>query len=68
MVECIQVSEEEPQEMVDHDVCFDLQMFEKVASKQNEDQTLALFRRDLELPLGESCIFLEEEQDGTFGE
>ena len=33
--------------------------------KQNGDQALALFQRDLERPLGEGCIILEEEQDGT---
>ena len=39
-------------------------MFEEVASKQNEDQVLALFQRDLELAHGESCIVLEEAQEG----
>ena len=33
--------------------------------KQNRDQALALFQRDLEMLLGEKCIFLGEAQDGT---
>ena len=33
--------------------------------KQNGDHALAPFHRDLEMPLGERCIILEEEQGGT---
>ena len=33
--------------------------------KKNGDQALAPFQRDLEMPFGERCIFLEEAQDGT---
>ena len=36
--------------------------------KQNGDQALALFQRDLEMPIGESCIILEEAQDGIYYE
>ena len=44
MDECIQVQEEEPHEMLDHKVCFDLYVFEKAARKQNEYQALSIFR------------------------
>ena len=37
MDECIQVLEWEPHEMVDHEECFALQVFENVTYKQNED-------------------------------
>ena len=50
---------------MDHEVCFDLEMFEKDLSKQKEDKKLALFQRYLEMSLSESCIVLEGEQDGT---
>ena len=43
-------------------------MLEEFEIKHNEDQALALFQRDLELSPGESCIILEEAQDGTFYE
>ena len=43
----------------------DLYVPEGLERKQNRDQSLALFQRDLEMPLGEKCIFLGEAQDGT---
>ena len=42
-----------------------MHVLEGFERKQNGDQALALFQRDLEMPLGESCIILEEAQDGT---
>ena len=47
------------------DVHCDLYVLEGFERKQNGDQALALFQRDLEMPLGEKCIFLGEAQDGT---
>ena len=43
----------------------DLYVPKGLGRKQNRDQALALFQRDLEMPLGEKCIFLGEAQDGT---
>ena len=43
----------------------DLYVLEVFYRKQNGDQALALFQRDLEIPFGEGCIFLEEAQDVT---
>ena len=43
----------------------DLHVPARFERKQNGDQALALFERDLEMPLGERCIILEEAQDGT---
>ena len=43
---------------------FDFRVLEELERKQNRDQALALFQRDLDMPLGERCIILEEEQDG----
>ena len=41
-------------------------MFEELENKQNKDQALALFQRNLELPLGGNCITLKEEHDQNF--
>ena len=43
----------------------DLYVPEVIERKQNTNQALAFFQRDLEKPLGEKCIFLGEAQDGT---
>ena len=34
--------------------------------KKNGDQALALFQRDLEMPLGEICLILEEQDRTTY--
>ena len=47
---------------------FDFHVLEEFERKQNGDQAPALFQRDLEMTLGESCIILEEAQYGTFFE
>ena len=43
-----------------------MHVLEEFERKQNEYQALALFQRDLEIPLGESCIILKEEHDQNF--
>ena len=42
-----------------------MHVHEEFERKQNGDQALVLFQRDLEMPLGEICLILEEAQDGT---
>ena len=51
-----------------YEVNFDFNVIEEFERKQNGDQALALFQRDLEMSLGESCIILEEAQDGLYYE
>ena len=47
------------------EVHFYLHVLESLRERKNGDQALALFQRDLDMPLGESCIILEEAQDNT---
>ena len=42
-----------------------MHVLEGFERKQNGDQALALFQRDLEMPLGERCIIFEEEKYDT---
>ena len=42
-----------------HEVNYDLHVLEEFEVKQYEDQALALFLRDYELPLGKCCTILE---------
>ena len=51
-----------------YEVNFDFNVIEEFERKQNGDQALALFQRDLEMSLSESCIILEEEPDGIYYE
>ena len=51
-----------------YEVNFDFNLIEEFERKQNGDQALALFQRDLEMSLDESCIILEEEPYGIYYE
>ena len=46
----------------------DLHVLEEFEVNQYEDQALAWFLRDYELPLGKCCTILEEEHDHTITE
>ena len=48
-----------------HEVHSDFHVLEKFEVKQYEDQALAWFLRDYELPLGKCCTILEEAHDHT---
>ena len=48
-----------------HEVHYDLHVLEEFEVKQYEDQALAWFIRDYELPLGKCCTILEEAHDHT---
>ena len=45
-----------------------MHVLEEFERKQSGDQAIVLFQIDLEMPLGESCIILEEEEYGTYYE
>ena len=48
-----------------HEVHSDFHVLEEFEVKQYEDQALAWFLRDYELPLGKCCTILEEAHDHT---
>ena len=51
--------------MVEHEVHVDMKMLKEATFKQEGNQALVLVQRDYELPLGESCIVLQETHDIT---
>ena len=51
-----------------HELKFHLHVFQELDNEHNKDQALALFQRNLELPLGGNCIILKKAHDHTFTE
>ena len=51
-----------------HEVHSDLHVLEELEVKQDEEQAIAWFLRDYELPLGKCCTVFEEEHDHTVTE